>query len=148
MRVDALENIGLQHTALDTILAIWCHVRITARTSHIPIATAAAVAAIATPLATPDDELAVAPFSTAVTVGSPHPTHSMITYNITLVIPLFLHPALLLLFRREQVPASPMWCIAPRTPRTTENCVKSQDAVVQIWIVVADWRRFFRRCSR
>ena len=121
-----------------------------ARASHIPIATAAAVA-IATPLATPVDGLAVAPVSTAATVGSPHPTHSAITYSMTLVIPLLLHPVLLLLFTRELLPATTVWVITPNattTCTTAKHEFKSQDAVVDIWVSIADWRRFIRRCSR
>ena len=118
------------------------------RASHIPIATAAAVAAIATPLATLVDEFAFAPFSTAATVGSPHPTQSAIIYNMTSVILLLLHPVLLLLFTREQLPATMIWVIAPNAATTAKHDFKSQDTVVDIWVGIADWRRFIWRCSR
>ena len=118
-----------------------------ARANHIPIAIAAAVA-IATPLVTPVDALAVAPVSTAATVGSPYPTNSAITYSMTLVIPLLLHPVLLLLFTRELLPATTVWVITPNATTTAKHEFKSQDAVVHIWVSIADWRRSIRRCRR
>ena len=118
-----------------------------ARANHIPIAIAAAVA-IATPLVTPVDALAVAPVSTAVTVGSPHPTHNAIMYSMTLVILLLLHPVLLLLFTRELLPATTVWVITPNATTTAKHEFKSQDAVVHIWVSIADWRRSIRRCRR
>ena len=63
-------------------------------------------------------------------------------------IVLRLHPTLLLFPERELLPAATVWCIAPSTSSAAEHCLECKDAVVSIWVVVADWRRFLRRCSR
>ena len=107
-----------------------------------PIAVAASVISPAPALAMLD----VTPSWVAVTIGINAVKRNATNPTRHSVLLLVLHPALLLLLTRELLPAAPVRFIAPSAPRAAKHRLKREDAIVCIWVVVADWRWFFRRC--
>ena len=63
--------------------------------------------------------------------------------SLVLLLPLG-QPAVLLLLRRQALPAAIGWIGAPGAPRTAKQSLELQHAIIVFVIAAQDWRWFWR----